>query len=259
MNSSPIRVVLCRSIYPRNVGMCARAMANMGVDQLILISPRCAISDENAKQGAAHAQSVLQNARVYQSLSEFCDHEGEGLRIGLSAKDGRLQQTSGLEQRLSQYLADPEHPFRDPSTPTWLFFGPEDDGLASDEIELCHHICRLPTHGEITSLNLSHAVLLALHVVVSARLELTPMLKAPIENTAEKPRQFASGPIYYPKETIHRWLEKLGFDLSSPKINIEKTLNRIFLSNTPSPDELRILDTVLQQTLRRIKTKEGQP
>ena len=55
---SRIAVVLHRPIYGRNVGMCARAMANMGLERLIVVGARGEIGVD-AKQGAAHAQDVL--------------------------------------------------------------------------------------------------------------------------------------------------------------------------------------------------------
>lgn len=251
-----IHVVLHRSIYPRNVGMCARAMANMGATQLILVAPRCSIHDVNAKQGAAHAQTVLKNAHIYDSISDFQSAEGEGIRIALSGKisgkDGRLKSPSTLDETLKVFGQEKAHPFNRENAPIYLLFGPEDDGLSSEEMEMSHHICRLPTFGEITSLNLSHAVLLTLYMVRTAHAAQTDKHTTPTEDG----REFKEGPIFYPKETIRRWLLALGFDLSSPRITVEKTLNRIFLSQCPTVEELRIVDSVLQQTVRKLSRTE---
>ena len=125
----------------------------------------------------------------------------------------------------------------------YLIFGPEDDGLSAEEMELCHFVCRLPTFGDITSLNLSHAVLLASYIVR------TELEKAQVEVAIVAPPK----PTIDPRDMVHRWLEALGFDLSSPRINIEKMLNRILLSHSPSEEELRLLRTVLEQTIRKLK------
>lgn len=237
-----VHVVLNRPIYPRNVGMCARAMANMGIEDLVIVAPRADVTSEEAKQGAANAQAVLRSARVYPSLEEFYAREGEGVRIALSGRDGRLINSSDFGAKGSLFATD---------KPLYLFFGPEDDGLANEETRLCHHVCRLPTYGPITSLNLSHAVLLTLYMVQAERQKTPEAYEPTATAVAELPQ-----PTFYPSQTIHRWLEALGFDLSARRVSIEKTLNRIFLSHNPEPDELRILDTVLQQTVRKLTLKD---
>jgi TrmH family RNA methyltransferase len=219
-------------------------MANMGVERLILVAPQCQLTEE-AKQGAVHAQSVLQNAKIYKNHQDFIAHEGEGIRIALSGRDGSLMSPEVLSDVYRELSADREHPIHQDGKALYLIFGPEDDGLANEEMELCHHVCRLPTWGEITSLNLSHAVLLTLYMT---RAEL---LKTPRNSPApEKP--IATEGVYHPTESIRRWLEVLGFDLSARRVNIEKTLNRILLSRSPTSDELRIVDSVLQQTIRKL-------
>lgn len=249
---NPIVVVLHRTIYARNIGMCARAMANMDLTRLVLISPRCDHLSIEGKQGAAHAQTILREAIVYDSHHDFLMSEGEGIRLALSGKDGRLKRPDVFNHILDRFVADQEHPFHRESTPIYLLFGPEDDGLSSEEMELAHHVCRLPTFGEITSLNLSHAVLLTAYLTRDA-LETLPRERS---SQPSAPREAAMTPLYYPSETIKRWLEALGFDLSAPRVTIEKTLNRILLSHCPTRDELRVLDTVLQQTVRKLKKSD---
>lgn len=248
-----ITVVLHRPIYARNIGMCARAMANMGINRLILISPRCDHLSEEGRQGAAHAQTILREAAVYDTQQAFLEAEGDGIRIALSGRDGRLKRPDSLERVLDRFVGDPEHMFHDPNQSIHLFFGPEDDGLSNEEMELANHICRLPTYGEIKSLNLSHAVLLTSYLVRAA-LDRAHVRAPALESTPnELPKNRAA---YYPGETIKRWLEALGFDLSARRVNIEKTLNRILLSRCPTREELRILDTVLQQTVRKLKNRD---
>lgn len=251
-----LNVVLHRPIYPRNIGMCARAMANMGTTRLVIVGLQCELNAE-ARQGAAHAQTVLREATLYRDLTAFLASEGEGFRIALSGREGGLKkQPDSLEDIMAKAVMDPEHPMiRNTTAPIYLMFGAENDGMTNEEMELCHHICHLPTFGEITSLNLSHAVLLALYIVHRSLRDATaieppvsvPTMLAPVSTSAKSP-------LYHPQETIHCWLKALGFDLSAPRVNIEKTLNRILLSRAPTADELRILDAVLRQTVRKLES-----
>lgn len=248
-----IVVVLHKPIYPRNVGMCARAMGNMRGTRLVLVQPQCELNEE-AKQGAVHAQDILRNARIYKDLREFQANEGEGLRIALSGRKGNLMLPDSLENVVDRIVLDPDHPIRDFSSPIYLMFGAEDDGMTNEEMELCHYVCRLPTFGDITSLNLSHAVLLTLYIVQRA---LRDGLKLDETSSRTPTEQVKAEPLYYPQETIKRWLEALGFDLSSKRVNIEKTLNRILLSHAPTAEELKIIDGVLQQTVRKLQSKRN--
>jgi tRNA/rRNA methyltransferase len=237
-----IQVVLYRSIYPRNVGMCARAMANMGLSRLILVDPKCEINHET-RQGAVHAQDILNHAVTYRSHEEFLAAEGEGIRIALSGRESnRMREPLVLDGLLNSLEKDREHVIHSPETMIYLIFGPEDDGLSDAEMELCSFVCKLPTFGEITSLNLSHAVLLACYIVRES-------LSA-FEQAGPTPNPM---PLSYPSPIIREWLQALGFDVSSPKVNIEKTLNRILLSRCPDPEDLRILNTVIHQTVRKLK------
>ena len=225
----------------------------MGVERLVLVAPRCSPTEEAAKQGAAHAQDVLRRSTTYSTLAEFHAAEGSGLRLALSGKDAKLKGSLALDAVLDSYVEEPAHAFNGVSTPLYLYFGPEDDGLSNDEMELCHQVCKLPTFGEITSLNLSHAVLLTLYIVRAAR-RASGRDRA-IEKAATG--EVKAQPIFYPAATIHRWLEALGFDLGAPRVTIEKTLNRILLSRAPSEDELRIVDSVLQQTVRKLTERQA--
>ena len=240
--------------------MCARAMANMGVERLIIIAPQFEITEET-RQGAAHAQDILRNMKTFPDVSAFQAAEGEGIRIALSGRDShRLGVGQGpdfLDSLMRELTAESDHPINQEATDIYLLLGPEDFGLSSEDMELCHHICRLPTFGEITSLNLSHATLLSLYIVQTA-LGRRPELPASSQSSLAKPKESKTlarspGPVYYPSETIKNWLEILGFDLSGKKITIEKTLNRLLLSRSPTSDELRIVDTVLQQTVRKLR------
>ncbi|HRO22924.1 MAG TPA: hypothetical protein PLR07_01330, partial [Promineifilum sp.] len=66
------------------------------------------------------------------------------------------------------------------------------------------------------------------------------------------------GRLEYPRQAIRTWLEVLGFDLDSRKISIETSLNRVFLSHCPSPDDVRLLEKVLFQTIDKLKSQRDE-
>lgn len=239
LKSKPhLSVVLVRPIYPRNIGMCARSLLNMGGGDFICIAPQCELNDQT-KEGAAGAQAQLRKAKVYASFDDFFANEPEGLRIAMSARDLRSKSSEFLDDRMKEIASRDTVGF----DRIYLFFGPEDDGLSHPDLSLVHHVCRLPTYGEFTSLNLSHAVLLS-----------TYLFSSQFANRETVANPSSESP-FFPQKTIHEWLEALGFKLDSRYVNAEKTLSRILLENEPSLDELRVLESILQQNIRKLKEK----
>ncbi len=244
-----LSVVLVRPIYPRNIGMCARALANMGGGDFICVAPQCELNDQ-AKEGAAGAQEALRKVKIYKGLEDLFIHEPEGIRIGLSARDLRSKSTEFLDERFRLLSARESLNF----SRVYLFFGPEDDGLSHADLALFNHICRLPTFGEFTSLNLSHAVLLSSYLFGASfgrASSFAPNDKS-LATTADENRR----PHFFPQKTIHDWLEVLGFKLENRYVNAEKTLSRILLENEPTYEELKVLESILQQNIRKLREKK---
>lgn len=255
-------VVLHRPIYPRNIGMCARAMGNLGLDQpgqLHIIAPRCDWTSSmvlhQAHQGATHSGDILRTAVLHPSLESFLSTHGSGTRIAFSAREGTGKRIQDFADLLRDIRSEPggSHPLFDPKLATQLHFGTEDDGLTLEELEPMNFICRLPSTNRIPSFNLSHAVLIALYIY-KAELGIT---NTPVEKSVEMPAEMTVGAkLEYPKRAIREWLEALGFDLNSRRVSIETSLNRILLSHCPSAEDVRLLEKVLFQTVEKLKSGE---
>ena len=66
-----------------------------------------------------------------------------------------------------------------------VLFGPEDFGLANDELKLCHALVEIPTAGELKSLNLSHAVMVICYELFMARSEPLPRFTPKLARESE--------------------------------------------------------------------------
>lgn len=253
MTKHHIAVVLHRPIYPRNIGMCARAMGNFGLSQLHIIAPRCDWSSPEIQhivlQGATHAGDIVRAACIHESIDTFLEQHGQGVRIAFSARDGDGKRVAEFSELLQRFHAEPTHSIWHPETALQLHFGTEDDGLSLVELRPMNFIARLPASGPVSSFNLSHAVLLAIHMTLTS-------LERDSGKTANQSTPLPSGPLEYPQKAIRAWLEALGFDLSQRRVNIETTLNRVLLSHCPSPEDVRLLEKVLFQTVEKLKTAE---
>lgn len=239
-----IRVVLVRTLYERNIGSVSRAMSNMGAHQLILIDPRCEITYE-AQLAAATGQSGLQNRIIYSSWKDFNSHEPESVRISFTTRDGKGRSVLELNN-VYQNIKEHSPFFRRETTtpfPVHLIFGPEDWGLSGTDLENSHVSAFIPTFGDNLSLNLAQAVLIGLYDLRKSWGGQQAILDG------QQPQRISE----FPDHTLKLWLETLGFDLSKRRINVYTVLRRMLLQNTPTQKELSILETVLQQNIRKLR------
>lgn len=253
MRNIDLRLVLVRSIYERNVGATSRAMANMGFTRLILVDPKCEFTIE-ANKAAASGQQAFQDKIIYSSWKDFYANEPRGIQIATTARDGRGRQSEDLPTTLTQLKN--EHPefkknIEEPLV-MHLVFGPEDHGLEAQDLEYANYCCSIPTYGNNPSLNLAQASLLALYIFRSIFGGQRTILDG-----QQKPRAKQKKPLIFPDETLKAWLQEMNMDLSKKKINVFTVLRRMLLQNAPSEKEFRMLEIVLQQSLRRMRENKN--
>lgn len=245
-----VRIVLVRTIYERNIGATSRAMSNMGMENLILIAPACEITYE-AQQTAATGQKGLQNRTTYESWDDFMAKEPESIKIAFTARDGKGRQVRDIEEVLEDVATRAPQLQRSSEEPyvVHLVFGPEDWGLSAEDLEYVNHCACLPTFGENWSLNLAQAALLGMYTL---RLKWGGTRTRLDGGKARRAPQGIEG--INPDLTLKTWLEEMGFDLTRQrKINVYTVLRRMLLQNTPTKKELVILETVLQQSIRKLR------
>jgi tRNA/rRNA methyltransferase len=240
-------------------------MANMGAQRLILIQPACEINLE-ARQGAAGAQTHLLEQTTYSSWDEFFQKEPEGIRVAFCAKHKKETDDLGFSARLENLRRD----LYIPRLPLQLIFGPEDHGLSNDDVKYANFICQLPIYGPFTSLNLSHAVLLALYMVREGEMKgafhdpgqatrVAELSRGPAASAgaiddivSPQPQPGAAGDFQFPEAAIEKWLHTLGFATGERRTDVYQVLKRILLRNLASAKELRILEAIVNQTIRKL-------
>jgi tRNA/rRNA methyltransferase len=145
-----IRIVLCTTSHPGNIGSTARAMKTMGFKHLYLVNP-AKYPNEQATALAAGADDVLDNAIVTQTLSEAL--VGCGFAIGLSARKRYLSHET-VNAREAALQASKIAP----TQPVAFVFGTEMSGLTNAELDCCQLLAMIPANPEYSSLNLAMAV-----------------------------------------------------------------------------------------------------
>jgi len=154
---SPLRIVLVRPRFPENIGMTARACANMGVDRIILVAPERWDIGKARLLATPLAEKLLEGIQIAATLAEAL--ADAALVVGATARTGGWRREMlGPEQAahtLALTCVEGEA--------AALVFGSEDRGLANEEIELCHQLVCIPTAPGAASLNLAQAVLIMLY------------------------------------------------------------------------------------------------
>lgn len=149
--SRPPAIVLVRPQLGENIGMAARAMLNCGLDDLRLVAPRDGWPNPAAQAAAAGADTVIENARVFDTAVEAV----ADLQIVLAATARRRD--------VEKPVRDPRGAarlLRDSGARTGVLFGPERSGLDNDEVGLAAGIIEAPLNPAFPSLNLAQAVFL---------------------------------------------------------------------------------------------------
>ncbi|GHV51080.1 rRNA methyltransferase [Deltaproteobacteria bacterium] len=166
----PITVILVRPRFPENIGMAARACANMGVSDLILIKPERWDYDKALPLATGRGREVLDHLRVLPSLRSALGPQV--FAFGTSARTGGHRQAVLSPREAAQKIT--AHCRKEENltavNPVALVFGPEDKGLENEDIMLCSDIVTIPTEPGASSLNLAQAVLLFLYECFTASL-----------------------------------------------------------------------------------------
>ena len=151
------RVILVEPNGPLNVGSVARLCSNFEVDELRIVSPKCDIFSLEAKKMALKGQKFLEHCKVFDDLQKAifdCDL--------VLASCGRIDVNKNLFFESSEDIFDWTSSFKKINNLA-IIFGREDRGLTNSELLLANKTFNIPTSQNNPSLNLSHAVSIALY------------------------------------------------------------------------------------------------
>jgi tRNA/rRNA methyltransferase len=239
--STPPAVILVRPQEEGNVGATARAMANMGLGELILVEP----APELGRTGyafAVGARHILDDATRHPSLAAALEPFQRVVGTS-SSRQREIGQKVIAPRRLAEALAsDP------PGTRTALVFGPEASGLLNDELALCDPLVTVPCSPSQPTLNLAQAVL-----IVAYELYLT---------TAPEPLDRAPEPA--PAVQVERLFERfdelfraVGFARDDTYASTLRDLRQLAARSRPSEREVQILHGICRRNLHALGAPTG--
>ena len=160
--SDNIAIVLHKPRVPENIGAAARAICNMGIHQLIVVSPSHFDLIKVMKLATHAAVKVVEGIENYATLKEAL--APFHYVVGSTARLGGQRQIICSPSTLAQRLIPLSQNNR-----IAIVFGPEDRGLTNAELRYCQDIVNIPTAG-FASLNLAQAVLVICYEILQARI-----------------------------------------------------------------------------------------
>jgi len=233
-NFSNLKVILVEPSGPLNVGSVARLCSNFEVEELRIVSPKCDIYSLEAKKMALKGQKFLDQCKIFDNLEKAildCDL--------VLASCGRIDVSKDSFFESSEDIFNWILSFKKINNLA-IIFGREDRGLTNSELLLANKTFNIPTSQNNPSLNLSHAVSIALY-------ELSKSYKKNLNKELEVFNLASSKQIHDSFVEIEEMLLGVGYLLkhtSNAKIN--KFKNFILRANT-SMHELDVLRGIVHQ------------
>lgn len=234
-----LRVVLVRPRNPLNIGAAARAMANFGFSDMVVVKPYPPVWRETVS--AVGAERLVLAARAAKSLEEAA---GDRSLI--------LGTTTVRDRRLHQPVV------RLPDLPTLLrrrakgtlraalLFGSEKTGLPNRYLERCHYIVTVPTDPACPSMNLSHAVAACCYELSRKDKRLGPAL------AASTPPPAGSRDVELLVRHVLRVFEATGYLKFLPEAERAQKVRRLLLHWNLLRTDLALMHGTLRFILKRM-------
>jgi len=233
-NFSNLKVILVEPNGPLNVGSIARLCSNFEVDELRIVSPKCDIFSLDAKKMALKGQKFIDNCRIFYNLENAifdCDL--------VLASCGRIDVSKDSFFESSEDVFNWTTSFKKINNLA-IVFGREDSGLTNDELLMANKTFNIPTSMNNPSLNLSHAVSIALY-------ELNKSSNRNFDQELKVFNLASSKQIHDSFLEIEELLLKVGYLLKhTSKAKISKFKNFILRANT-SMHEINVLRGIVHQ------------
>ena len=234
-------VVLVRSAGPTNVGLTARACANLGIEDLRLVNPICDITCKEARMFANKAGHLLQDA-VYDDLAAaIADCDGV-LASSARPRDPAYGPPLSVDQ-MTPWAVD--HGVRRCA----ILFGNEANGLSDEELRHAQAVWRLATPGTYDNYNLSHAVAITLHELQTAGV-------AAIHPSEDSPQPsphptISQAPSAAEREALLRYwlgtLDRVNFFVKSDRTSWQPHFERLIRRLPLGEQDVRVLRAGLAQ------------
>jgi TrmH family RNA methyltransferase len=236
-----VRIVLCDTSHPGNIGAVARAMKTMGLADLALVRP-AAFPHPEAETRASGAVDVLAAACTHASLEAALADVGFAVALSARARDLGPPGTT-VREGAAQAVALA-------ATQRVAFvFGGERVGLDGRDASRCHAIARIPSVPGFGSLNVAAAV-----QVVAYELRLAALGEAELSAPAVDDHDpLADGAaVEQLVAAFQRTMTRTGYLVPERPGRLDRRLRRLFSKARMQQSEVKILRGFLQSVDERV-------
>jgi tRNA/rRNA methyltransferase len=226
MNLNSVSILLVRPRYHENIGSVARAMKNMGLNQLIVVDGSSPLH-RDAYKLASGAEDILERAEEFPTLQEAISEMG--CVVGMTSRAGKERSPLLTPRKMAEKLISISE-----KNSIGLVFGSEKEGLTNEELSLCHRYVRIPSAHAFPSLNLAQAVMVLCYELFQSSMTIQE----------ETPRLASSDRLERMLEHMERTLVAIGFlDAENPE-RIMRVLRKIFGRSQMDEREVQILQGI---------------
>ncbi len=227
--------ILVEPQEPGNIGATARAIKNMGFNNLELVNP-VYFHTKEAKWMACQAYDIIKKAIVYPTIDEAI--KDKNLIIGTTRRLGKRRGLIiPLRESVERIISSAK------KNKVAILFGREKDGLTNEEIDKCGFLITIPADPSAPSLNLAQSVMLVAYEI------------GHMDYPTVVPRLVKQDELGYLLRRIESTLKLLGYiprgdcDLEKKIMrNIEHLIRRAGITDW----ELRMLHGICTQIEKRI-------
>ena len=221
-----------------NIGACARALKNFGFSNLNIVAPRDPWPNTKAKMTSVGAYNIIQKAKIYKNVSDAVKKFDLIFASTARKRDVNKKHISIINfvKLLSKHK----------NSNIGIMFGPEASGLSNHDLSLSNFIIQIPTSKKLTSLNLSHAVIVICYEIYKS-LNLSEFKKEKVL-TKLTSKSSIKNLIKYLEEMLDK---KKFFKPLEKKKSMILNINNIFGRLELSEKELRILFSIFSSLNRK--------
>ena len=224
-----------------NIAHVVRAMMNFALQDLRLVEPKD--FDAYRIEGIAHRSGdMLKRVQLFDTLDAAladCVHVVAFTARGRTAKRNVLRPREAAAEAISL----------EEDGPVAYLFGREDKGLDNTALDRAHRLCVIPTDDAYPSMNLGHAVALALYEVAMARGAGDKPIKKP---RRESPPASAEqlGMLH---ADIEKALEAIDFFKTRNRELIMRTVRGMVTRVPMDEREAKLLRAMAIETVKRLR------
>ncbi len=233
VHTKNICIVLYKPKYSENVGSVVRAAKNMGIERVMVVGTKNLDRDAMIRRATHLAMDVVDAIQYVDAIEEALG--GFSYIVGTTARLGKARGPF-----ISPRVAAAKIVELSRRNSIALLFGPEDTGLANDQLRLCQSVVTIPTSKKFSSLNLSQAVMILCYEIFVA-----DHLAA--GSPPFMPRMALSSELEGMYEQIKAFLSEIGFlNPQNPEYWM-LDIRRFFSKYGPTSREVKIIRGIIRQ------------